>query len=1050
MCPPRTCPLIALWILVSCAPAHGQGVPRLAHDLNNALATNPDSNPSFGAHPNLRGLFAAEESSAGREPWIYDPVTQTAALLLDLNPGSTGSDPRSFIDVFGVCFFTAYDGAHFGLWRSDGTPAGTHLVSHVANGPSELIAVNGRMVFAADGELWVSDGTTAGTMQLMNIRPIGHSNPVELTSIGPFGGGSLVIFSADDGAHGREPWITDGTLAGTFLLADLNPNGSSAPAGFACGGPFGATIVFGADDGVHGREPFISDGTTANTRLLADVHQTVGSDPTDFVVSGFLQPLAITFAADDGAIGREPWTSDGIVTMALVDLQPGATGSDPRAFTYAGSILHFVADDGTTGREPWIWDGNVTSILADLEPGSAGSDIDGFRAESPFSSRVFFAATTSATGREPYVSDGTSAALMVDIHPGQADSLADLGDFAGYLTSATSDVFLAARDGITGKELHRLTENGGLWSATLIGDLAPPTSDSNPTFGRSPASLRPGIALAALDDGVHGRELWSIDATTGTAQLVRDIRPGAGDADPVIFGTLRGITYLQANDGSTGRELWRSDGTFAGTWRVADVNVGGSHGLTSPVYFTPDEARGRFWFVATARGDGRELFVSDGTTAGTLQLEVNPGGPANPAELTLLDDGTLVFAAGDGVHGREPWRSDGTVNGTQLIADIFAGASSSLDPVPAQENSEWADGFMSTKLDGRVYFPANDGVVGYELWVTDGTSQGTSLFADVWAGSSSSHPRFTGRLKDRLLFSALGGLAQGRELYVTDGTLAGTSLLLDIEPTNGESSDPRGVRLLVEDESARVTWFTATTNATGRELWQTDGSTMGTFSLGDVRPGELSSVDARDTWVATLVGSSRLLWAANDGAHGNELWSSNGAPASATLHADIAPAGVSSDPGPPMLADGLWLFAANDGTTGRELWDVVTMAGSLRFGGGCPGSLGNPSIGSSGAPSVGNAAFAVTLENAPPGSLAALGIGIQPLTLPLFGCSLEILPLLTFGLPVDPSGASALPFPVPNDPALLGQRLLSQWVVLDPSGPMGFTFTRGLASIIGA
>ena len=75
--------------------------------------------------------------------------------------------------------------------------------------------------------------------------------------------GALMFFAANDGVHGRELWASDGTSAGTVMLADIQPDQS-----FTFSGPSNLTNVngrlyFTADDGVHGYEVWVSDGTAA-------------------------------------------------------------------------------------------------------------------------------------------------------------------------------------------------------------------------------------------------------------------------------------------------------------------------------------------------------------------------------------------------------------------------------------------------------------------------------------------------------------------------------------------------------------------------------------------------------------------------------------------------------------------------------------------------------------------------------------------------------------------------------------------------------------------
>src|SRR6516162_3732493 len=124
------------------------------------------------------------------------------------------------------------------------------------------------------------------------------------------------------------------------------------------------------------------------------------------------------------------------------------------------------------------------------------------------------------------------------------------------------------------------------------------------------------------------------------------------------------------------------------------------------------------------------LVPSNGTTAGTVLVkDINPGpGSAitTPNPLPGGDDpkvmvdlnGTLLFAANDGVHGTELWKSDGTAAGTSLVKDINPGSAGSYP-------------YDFVKVNGTLFFAANDGTHGKELWKSDGTAAGTGMVADI-------------------------------------------------------------------------------------------------------------------------------------------------------------------------------------------------------------------------------------------------------------------------------------------------------------------------------
>ena len=211
------------------------------------------------------------------------------------------------------------------------------------------------------------------------------------------------------------------------------------------------------------------------------------------------------------------------------------------------------------------------------------------------------------------------------------------------------------------------------------------------------------------NDGTTGRELWKTDGTEVGTVLVKDIDP-----DTSAFGGPGGLEavgdtlFFSANDGVVGAELWKSDGTEAGTVLVKDIRPGSSYGYpvgSFPHYFT--NVGGTLFFAAIDDENSLELWKSDGTEAGTVLVkDINPGGGGSAGSLPnhLTDvNGTLYFTAFVPETGIELWRSDGTADGTVLVADLRLGPESS-----SPHNLAFVNGIL--------FFAANDGRNGTEPW----------------------------------------------------------------------------------------------------------------------------------------------------------------------------------------------------------------------------------------------------------------------------------------------------------------------------------------------
>jgi ELWxxDGT repeat protein len=475
---------------------------------------------------------------------------------------------------------------------------------------------------------------------------------------------------------------------------------------------------------------------------------------------------------------RRPGTAILGVVLALVTVvasAPGAaaedrldraSGSHAREFTALGDQLLFAADDGVHGGELWRTDGSRagTRLLLDIRPGSRGSRPVFL---TMLGDRVFFRADDGVHGQELWATDGTTdgTRMVRDIGTGTGDRA---GSWPRNLTPVGDRLFFTLyRDGA-----NELWRSDG--SETGTRRVFRPITGTR----WEPAELTAlgDLLLFRARDPEHGTELWRSDGTPGgTARLV-DLQPGTASSVPDDLVRLGDRVLFKAGSPGTGRELWRTDGTAEGTRLVRDIRPGGRSSALSHLRVL----NGAAWFRADDGVHGQELWRSDGTRSGTrLVADIAPGSsgsyPSYLGQSGIGQVGTSILfaadAAADGVHGHEPWITDGTRDGTRRLMDIRPG--------PKGSHPE-----LFTAVGARTFFRATDGIHGEELWVTDGTRSGTRMVKDITAGSSNvvgRYPDLLRAFKGTVVFRQ-DDVEHGPEPWISDGTTDGTRMLRDINP----------------------------------------------------------------------------------------------------------------------------------------------------------------------------------------------------------------------------------------------------------------------------
>jgi len=829
-----------------------------------------------------------------------------------------------------------------------------------------------------------------------------NTDPVEYSDSSPYGFVTLdgvAYFAADDGLLGHELWRSDGTPAGTRLVKDIDPGelGSTPRALAAIGGE----LWFRAWDGRRGCGVWRSDGSEEGTRLVAIVHtnhlrcvrtDADGGQPSQFTGRG--DAVFFTAAAADEQ-GSELWRSDGTAagTRQVADIFPGDAGSGPQALIAFDGQLYFVADDGEHGAELWRSDGTAagTRMVRDINPGAAAGILRSgdFGAALPrlipAGDHLVFAADDGVHGFELWRSDGSTAgtALLLDTTPDSAlgglrlgrqpTLFAAFGDEAAFFSLDVQAPPLTLRvwrtDGtaqgteplgelpFTGSVPTGLTAIGdavyfayrgagaaGLWRADGTASVV------RHFVGRVGPPLARDGAMVFLADDDSGCALWGSDGSDPGTVLLRGAAPRADlcpdeltleTAEPALGG-LGGRVLFAAASAGQGSELFISDGTPAGTQAVRDVNDTSQRTADTSLWFAG--ALGDVLLFGAQRGIGQPsgLWRSDGSAPGTrLLAPVSPGGGGAVG-------GRFVFTGSDG-QGAALWSTDGTTLGTHRIQSILPGP--------------WA----VTATPAALFLTLVDDA-GSELWRSDGTATGTFRVADLTPGPGDTTFSY------RVAFA--GGLAfvvqrtVGDELWFSDGSEDGTSrvkaftaapnrirdlvdvdgvLYLDIEVLGGgaelwrsDGTEDGTVRIVTLDEPpawlapGRGALFFAGSDAGGLELWRSDGTAGGTGRVRDIQPGPGSGLENPDRTLfeQTARAGDVFLVVADDGPHGPELWRSDGSEAGTVLVRDI-------DPRVPALLDdfflpltevgGQVLFTPLDAEAGVEPWVTDGTADGTRL-----------------------------------------------------------------------------------------------------------------------
>lgn len=852
---------------------------------------------AFGVLVSVQSV-AVDALAAASELRLVRDINQQADPLVSSSPGP-------FVRAGALVFFTAYERKHGReLWVTDGSPAGTRMVTDFTPGPAstfdrwfELAAFGDAVVFSAEGDdgafLGVSDGTAIGTAKILE----GRAKRLTLS-------GNRLFFLRDSAI-----WVTDATAQGTREAFDFHGYGSWLDWPEALHPGAGGVFFYSdIEDEVSGLELWFTDGTRAGTTLVKDIRPGRASS----LGPGMREPRVaevdggVVFVADDGVSGPELWFSDGTPagTERLLDLRPGPEGAFPRDrldhsndpdFVDVGGAVLFLASDDGLHLALWRTDGSPagTAKLMDLPLSSGEADCgEGFDSCRPgmwkSSGTIWINIEDPIVGELYWQTDGTVG--------GTRFVGSEFPEQPAFARVEPAFAFAGGYD--DGLGVEPWWTDGTPAGTFLLRDIFAPSAGS---FPRHPIDLN-GILLFTADDGFHGRELWRSDGSNRGTYMVADIAAGSAASSPDELVRVGDLVYFTAEDEAGGRELWATDGTSAGTRRAADIHSGTAS--SSPKQLTP--AGDRLFFFAEDGQHGVELWQFHPGEGASLVADIHRGEQSGGLVCRTIFSETLnslLFFADDGVNGAELWRTDGTTGGTIRLTT-------------RDSAQDWCGGPF-IEFDSRVYFGFDDDDHGWRIWATDGTEEGTVPFFDSEEGpgyvsSSFGTPRSIG---DRMFFAA------AQQLWISDGTAEGTRKVTEPRrlSRNGGFAVASGQMFFIDD------W---------RNIWRADGLH---------RPVRLPSA-LRPTRIAATAG--RILFT-NDETYPKEqetLWTTDGSERGMHRIGEITRDEDRGSTYSSFLYEQIWVVAAGDHIFlnldtdgfGSELWAVPLDSVPEACANGCP------------------------------------------------------------------------------------------------------------------
>ncbi|MFT5724394.1 MAG: ELWxxDGT repeat protein [Bacteroidia bacterium] len=633
--------------------------------------------------------FAARNPSDNKTNVFRTNQSDTSFItLLDAS-----GDPFYTFNNVTICDSVMYFGGNqtgkgVELCRTNGSQSGTYMIKDLDNGsysssPEQITCMNGLIYFVADydkgKELYYTDGTASGTRLTQDLYPIQTDAFItNLTALN-----SVLVFSAHSSGNYYDFELYSRKEGSSIKkVKDIYPGSTaSRPSHFFT---HNNLLYFTADDGATGREIWISDGTSSTTKLFWDL---LVNTPDNVITSIAETPEGVVFNANNNDTLDELWSFnlDAKKVKNVIDykgqtrgqprelmstpngvyysLLPGSFDMEINYYDYKTKAVTEILDNGkknyvgnfrrTNGKffytlrqtllpNIWVYDETTKKtrvVTSAIQPNGFGADAANLTV---VGDRVFFSADNYTVGFELYVTDGVTSKLVKDIYNDYYDSRP-----SNLCSFKDSFLFLSATTPKNGRELY--FSDGTSSGTVMLKDIVSGSGSSSPTL----MTEGNGLVFFVATDATNGRELWKSDGTENGTTILKDIVVGTGSSNPanLQYHPDLGKLFFTTTDSNSVETLWATDGSVNGTTAIRSFV---DTTFTSNYSMEYAKSSDKMFFTARTDSTGLELWSTTGTSASIVSdLLEGPAG-SEPKTLTMAN-GYLYFTADDEVHGRELW-----------------------------------------------------------------------------------------------------------------------------------------------------------------------------------------------------------------------------------------------------------------------------------------------------------------------------------------------------------------------------------------------------------